>query len=163
MYFRCPLYTSPVLGIKIVRVSFWSIYGPFESCFVVRNNRIFYMSHIFFLLLWNSNFFYESAVVSLPICMTVSGTRWHLLSSNVFLINAVFCRNNIAGIKGSKLLAITGPRCHLLIRVVVTNPRCNLPIRGCQLLIPWEKKCSKQTQKRSQAIFFLLIQLGTMN
>ena len=37
---------------------------------------------------------------------TVSGTqreRWHLLSSDVFLINAVFCRDNIAGINGSKL------------------------------------------------------------
>ena len=70
--------------------------------------------------------------------MTVSSMRWHLLSSDVFLINAVFCRHNIAGINGSKLsftesaggvywFAVftnplgtnTGPRCCLLMCDVV--------------------------------------------
>jgi len=54
--------------------------------------------------------------------MTVSGTRWHLLSSDVSLINAVFCGHNIADIHSSKLsfteslVAFTDQRCRLQIR-----------------------------------------------
>ena len=62
----CPLMKN--LRNKNSLVSFWSIYGPFESSakckhhcgsdlhlnnyfrFVVKNNHIFYMSHFFFLL-----------------------------------------------------------------------------------------------------------------
>ena len=99
--------------------------------------------------------------------MTVSGTRWHLLSSDVFLINAVFCRHNIVGINGPKL-SFTEDWWRLLISGVVykfagykywsamssTNPRCSLQIRGKKF------KCSKQTQKRSQAkIISLLLNL----
>ena len=62
--------------------------------------------------------------------MTVSDTRWHLLSSDVFFINAVFCGHNIAGINRSKLsfteslVSFTNPL------VSSTNPRCSLLIRG---------------------------------
>ena len=56
-----------------------------------------------------------------------------------------FSLHNIAGINGSKLSFTES-------LVAFTDPRCNLQIRGCQLLIRGKKlKCSKQTQKRSQA------------
>ena len=76
--------------------------------------------------------------------MTVSGTRWHLLSSDVFLINAVF----IAQYWGHKRIKIVvywiARWWRLLISYVVyksagdnywsaissTNPRCSLQIRG---------------------------------
>ena len=59
----------------------------------------------------NPLFLYQST-------MTVSGTRWHLLSSGVLLINdrliMVFCRHNFAGTNGPEgsftesLVAFTG-------------------------------------------------------
>ena len=70
--------------------------------------------------------------------MTVSGTRWHLLSSDVFLINELFiaqyCGHKriktafywiAGGVYWSAvsftnpLVTITGPRCRLLIRDVI--------------------------------------------
>ena len=60
--------------------------------------------------------------------MTVSGTRWHLLSSDVFLINAVFCGHNIAGINGSKMSFTES-------LVAVTDQRCRLQICWLQLLV----------------------------
>ena len=59
--------------------------------------------------------------------MTVSGTRWHLLSSDVVLINAVFCEHNIAGINESKLSFTES-------LVVCTDQRWRLLIRWWQLL-----------------------------
>ena len=79
--------------------------------------------------------------------MTVSGTQWHLLSSDVFLINAIFCVHNIASINGPKLsfteslVEFTDQRCRLQIRragdnnwsvMLSTNLRCSLQI--CSLI-----------------------------
>ena len=50
--------------------------------------------------------------------MTVSGTRWHLQSSDVFLINAVFCGHDIAGINGHNQNGLI-PSCCLQIRGVI--------------------------------------------
>ena len=102
------------------------------------------MSHFFFLLFWNSEFLYESAVVSLPIRYDSFWYAVHLLSSDVFLINAVFCGYNIAGINRSKLSFTESLWWRLLISGVVyksagynywsamssTNLRCSLQIRG---------------------------------
>ena len=78
------------------------------------------MRHIFFSYYYETaNFFMNPLLYLYQSAMTVSGTRWHLLSSDVFLINAVFCGHNIAGINGSKLssteslVAFTDQRCHL--------------------------------------------------
>ena len=63
------------------------------------------MSHFFYYNYEISNFFMNPLLYLYQSAMTVSGTRprWHLLISDVFLINAVFCGHNIAGINGSKL------------------------------------------------------------
>ena len=94
--------------------------------------------------------------------MTVSGTWWHLLSSNVFLVNAVFIAQYCAhkwikivfywiagGVYWSAVsftnppVTITGPQCRLQIRDVIFKSGCQLLIRGKKI------KCSKQTQNRS--------------
>ena len=75
------------------------------------------MCHIFFLLLLNSEFLYESA-------RTVSGTRWYLLSSDVFLINAVF----IAQYCGHK-------RIKIVYYWIAGGFYCRLQIRWWQLLV----------------------------
>ena len=108
--------------------------------------------------------------------LTVSGTQWHLLSSDVFLINAVFCGHNIAGINGSNCLLLNR-WCSLLISGVVyksagdnywdailsTNPRCSLLICGViyqsagvnYWFADKKLKCPKQTQKGPKPkIFF---------
>ena len=97
--------------------------------------------------------------------MTVSGMRWHLLSSDVFLINAVF----IAQYCGHKRIKIVfywiaggvykSAGDNYWSAMSSTNPQCSLQIRGVIYKSAgvnyWsaEKKlkCSKQTQKRSQA------------
>ena len=79
------------------------------------------MSHFFFLLYETANFFMNPLLYLYQSAITVSGTRWHLLSSDVFLINAVFCGHNIAGKNGSKssftesLMAFTDQWCLLQI------------------------------------------------
>ena len=60
--------------------------------FVVKNNRIFYVTHFFSLSsLLLCIKLYDTAFVLYQSAMTVSGTRWHLLSSDDFLKHAVFC------------------------------------------------------------------------
>ena len=81
------------------------------------------MCHIFSSYYYETaNFFMNPLLQLYQSAMTVSGTRWHLLSSDVFLINAVFCGYNIAGMNGSKLsfteslVEFTDQRCRLQIR-----------------------------------------------
>ena len=137
------------------------------------------MSHFFFLLLWNSEFLYESAVVSLSIRYDSFWYAVHLLSSDVFLINAVFCGHNIAGINGSKvsftesLVLFTDQQCHLQIRLLqllVRDAQCSLQICGVIYQSPgvkyWfaEKNLNAQnrTKKGSKPKIFLLVHLVTM-
>ena len=113
--------------------------------FVVKNNRIFYVSHFFFLLLLNSEFLYESAVVTLPIRYD---SFWYAVAfteqSDAFLINAVFI-SQYCGHKRIKIVFYWIARWwRLLISGVVyksagdnywsamssSNPRCSLQIRG---------------------------------
>ena len=61
------------------------------------------MSHFFSYYYETANFFMNPLLYLYQSAMTVSGTRWQLLSSDVFLIKAVFCGHNIAGINGSHL------------------------------------------------------------
>ena len=109
-----------------------------------RKNTIFYMSHFFSYYYKTANFFMNPLLYLYQSAMTVSGTRWHFLSSNVFLINFVLCGHNIAGINGSKNFFLLNRWWSLLISGVVyksavdnywsamssTNQRCSLLIRG---------------------------------
>ena len=101
------------------------------------------MSHFFTYYYEKANFFMNPLLYLYQSAMTVSGTRWHLLSRDVFLINAVFCGHNIAGINGSNSLLLNR-WCSLLINGVVykssgdsywsvmssSNPWCSLLICG---------------------------------
>ena len=104
--------------------------------FFVINNRISYVSHFFPLLLWNSEFLYESAVVSLPICHdsfwdAMAFTEQRCLFSICGFLLTQYCEQkrtrtvfywNAGGVYWSAvaftdpLVKITGPRCRLLIR-----------------------------------------------
>ena len=140
------------------------------------------MSHFFSYYYETANFFMNPLLYLYhPLWQFL--VRGTLLSSDVFLINAVFCGHNIAGINGSKLsfteslVAFTDQRCRLQIHLfnylsamLSTNPRCSLQIRGLIYQSAGVKywsaekiKCSKQTQNRSQAKnMFFLVHLGTM-
>ena len=124
---------------KLAGVNVCFIYSPFESrakCKCHRGSIIFpafqllfslhskRQPHFFCVTFFYLIRYYETAysfinplvVLNQP-ALTVSDTRWHLLSSDVFLINAD-----------------TILRWQFLVRDVVFQSRCHLPIRGCQLL-----------------------------
>ena len=106
---------------------------------VVKNNRIFYVSHFLSLLLWNSEFLYVSAVVQLPIryvsfWYAVAFTEQRCLFDKCGFLLTQYCGHKrtkivfyrIAGgvywsavALTNSLVTITDPRCSLLIRDVV--------------------------------------------
>ena len=86
------------------------------------------MCHILYGYIETTNSFIKPRVVLYWPAMTVSDTRWHLMSSYVFLINAVFCWHNIAGINGPKV-SFTDRAA-----VVITDLRSRSLIRWWQLL-----------------------------
>ena len=83
-----------------------------------------------------ANFFMNPLLYLYQSAMTVSGMWWHLLSSDVFLINAVmrteYCGHKwikivfywIAGGNYWSAVSLTNPL------VTITGPKCSLQIRG---------------------------------
>ena len=103
--------------------------------FVVKNNRIFYMSHFFFLLLWNSEFLYKSAVVTLPIHYDRFWYAVHLLSSDVFFDKCGFLRTQYCGHKRIKIIFYWIADGVYWSAVLFTNPPVTITIPGCCLPI----------------------------
>ena len=129
---------------KLAGVNVCFIYSPFESrakCKCHRGSIIFpafqllfslhskRQPHFFCVTFFYLIRYYETAysfinplVVLYQPSMTVSDTRLHLLSSDVFLINAVFCRHNIA-------VTITDQRCRFSIAVSLTNTWVSITVQ----------------------------------
>ena len=115
-----------------------------QELFLLRSKKQLHLLYATFFSSYyyeTANFFMNPLLYLYQSAMTVSGTRWHLLSSDVFLDKCGFLRTQYCGHKQIKIVfywiadvvygvVYKSAGEHYWFAMSSTNPRCSLQIRG---------------------------------